>query len=78
MSTTPSMASFSIEEGTAHHPIFLSDALNTPVTVQANYLVELRDKEVMVMIFRTCQNMLSELFLNDIYVQICKLFCICS
>ena len=38
MSTTPSMTTSSIEEGTAHNPIFLSDVLNTPVTVQPTQL----------------------------------------
>ena len=34
MSTTPSMTTPSIEEGTSYNPIFLSDLPNTPVTVQ--------------------------------------------
>ena len=38
MSTTPSMTTPSIEEGTAHNPIFLSDVPNTPVTVQPTQL----------------------------------------
>ena len=38
MSTTPSMTTPSIEEGTAHNPIFLSDVLNTLVTVQPTQL----------------------------------------
>ena len=38
MSTTPSMTTPSIEEGTAHNSVFLSDVLNTPVTVQPNQL----------------------------------------
>ena len=38
MSTTPSMTTPSIEEGTAHNPIFLSDVSNTPVTVQPTQL----------------------------------------
>ena len=39
MSTTPSMTAPSIEEGTAHNPIFLSDVPNTPVTVQPTQLL---------------------------------------
>ena len=38
ISTTPSMTTPSIEEGTAHTPIFLSDLPNTPVTVQPTQL----------------------------------------
>ena len=38
MSTTPSMTTPSIEEGTAHKPIFLSDVPNNPVTVQPTEL----------------------------------------
>ena len=38
MSTTPSMTTPSIEQGTAHTPIFFSDVLNTPVTVQSTQL----------------------------------------
>ena len=38
MTTTPSMTTPSIEEGTAHNPIFLSDVPNTPVTVQPTQL----------------------------------------
>ena len=38
MSTTPSMTNPSIEEGTTHNPIFLSDLPNTPVTVQPTQL----------------------------------------
>ena len=38
MSTTPSMTTPSIEEGTAQKPIFLSDVPNTPVTVQPTQL----------------------------------------
>ena len=38
MSTTPSMTTPSIDEGTAHNPIFLSDVPNTPVTVQPTQL----------------------------------------
>ena len=38
MSTTPSMTTPSIEEGTANNPIFLSEVHNTPVTVQPTQL----------------------------------------
>ena len=38
MSTSPSMKTPSIEEVTARNPIFLSDAPNTPVTVQPTQL----------------------------------------
>ena len=38
MSTTPSMTTPSIEEGTAHNPIFLSDVPKTPVTLQTTLL----------------------------------------
>ena len=38
MSTTPSMTTLLIEEGTAHNPIFLIDVPNTPVTVQLTQL----------------------------------------
>ena len=38
MSTTPPMTTPSIEEGTAHNPIFLSDVPNNPVTVQPTQL----------------------------------------
>ena len=38
MSTTPSVTTPSIEEGTAHNPIFLIDVPNTPVTVQPTQL----------------------------------------
>ena len=38
MSTTPSMITPSIEEGTAHNPIFLSVVPNAPVTVQPTQL----------------------------------------
>ena len=38
MSTTLSMTTPSIEEGTAHNPISLSDVPNTPVTVQSTQL----------------------------------------
>ena len=38
LSTTPSMTTPSIEEGTAQSPIFLSDVPNTPVTVQPTQL----------------------------------------
>ena len=39
MSTTPSMTTPSIEERTAHSPIFLSDVPHTPVTVQPTQLL---------------------------------------
>ena len=38
MSTTPSMTTLSIEEGTAHNTFFLSDVPYTPVTVQPTQL----------------------------------------
>ena len=38
MSTTPWMTTISIEEGTIHNPIFLSDVPNNPVTVQTTQL----------------------------------------
>ena len=38
MPTTPSMTTPSIEEGTAHNPIFLSDAPNTSINVQPTQL----------------------------------------
>ena len=38
LSTTPSMTTPSIEEGTAHNAIFLRDVPNTPVTVQPTQL----------------------------------------
>ena len=38
MSTTPSMTIPSIEEGTAHNPVFLSEVPNTPVTLQSTHI----------------------------------------
>ena len=56
LSIKPSMTTPSIEEGTAHNPIFLIDVPQSLFN-QPNYLVELSDKEILVMKFRACQNM---------------------
>ena len=78
MSITPSMTTPSIEEGTAHNPSFLSDVPNTPVTVQPTQLPgRIERQRGFGMKFRTCQNTLLKLYLNDFYVQFCKLFWFC-
>ena len=77
MSTTPSMATTSIEEGTAHNPIFLSDVPipRSPFN-QPDCLVELSEKDAWVIEFKNYQNMFLKVFLNDICLQFCNLFCI--
>ena len=67
----------SIEEGTDHNPpCFSSDVPNTPVTVEPTQLSgRIERQKGFGMKFRTCQNTLLKLFMNDFYVQFCKLFC---
>ena len=75
MSTTPTMTTPSIEEGTAHNTIFLSDVPNNPVTIQPTQLLGTIERQRgfgketknlnFHISFHITQNMLLKLFLND-------------
>ena len=71
------MATTSIEEGTAHNPIFLSD-VPMPMSPfnQLYCLVVLSEKDAWVIEFKAYQNMFLKVFLNDICLQFCNLFSI--